>query len=219
MYKMRWGGKRKRQEIEEEDEPPKLGLPPLSFFMDSDSNSTIYSNNNNVYFNDDVTEASCFALNRELRMVEQRVQLLKTYLNTNDDVPIYLHITTNGGSIHAAFSVIDCINSLACPVYTVVDGFVASAGTLISLAGKKKFIQPNAYILIHQLRSGMWGKMAEIEDEYHNLKKLSEHITSYYEKNTKIKRKQLCNMLTKEISWDAEEAVGLGLVDDIYKKD
>ena len=76
---------------------------------------------------------------------------------------------------------------------------------------------PNAYMLIHQLSSGMWGKMAELDDQYQNLAKLSEHIFNIYLEKTKINKKGLEKFLKKDISWNSDEAISKGLVDEILK--
>ena len=127
-------------------------------------NSYIYSNFSHIYFNNDINADTAFELNKELREVENKIKLLTLTLGIEKQ-PIYLHLTTNGGIIYSAMSIIDCIKSLSVPVYTVIDGYVASAGTLISLAGEKRYMCENAYMLIHELRSGMWGKMTEIADD------------------------------------------------------
>lgn len=177
--------------------------------------TSVYSHANHVYFNDEITNESVFALNKELRAVEARLKVIGISTGMEPSA-IYLHLTTDGGSIHAAFSAVDCIQSLSVPVYTVVDGFVASAGTLISLAAKKRFIRPNAYMLIHELRSGVWGKMSSIEEEVENLKKIMEHIHSFYRERTKITKKQLSKILTKDVIWNASECIGKGVADELY---
>lgn len=184
-------------------------------FANSKSCSSVYSHLNHVYFNDDITYETAFALNKELRAVETRVRTTAAALDIAP-MPIYLHITTHGGCIHSAFSVVDCIGQLSLPVHTIADGFVASAGTLITLAGEKRFITENAYMLIHELRSGVWGKMSSIDEEYGNLKKMMNHITEYYIKKTSISKKSLEKLLTKDIIWDSKECIEKGLVDEVY---
>ena len=180
--------------------------------------SSIYSHANHIYFNDDITRESAFALNRELRHVENRLKHAAfTFDLNNDSVPIFLHLTTNGGLIDAAFSVVDCMNNLSVPVYTIIDGFVASAGTLISLAGKKRYIEENAYFLIHQLSSGVWGKMQEITDEYENLKKLANHLVSYYVDKTKMRKKEIQEQLKHDITWNATEVIARGIAERYIK--
>lgn len=208
---------KKRKKLEEDnDEDGDTSVLPF-VLPKFGSASHVYNTMNHVYFNDDITEESAFALNRELNAVKTRLSLFATAHNMpKDTIPIFLHITTNGGSIHAAFSVVDCIQTLGIPVHTVVDGFVASAGTLISICGARRFIMPNAYMLIHELRSGVWGKMSSIEEEYQNLKKLMQHITSTYRKYTSMTQKDLEKLLKKDIIWNADECIKKGLVDEVW---
>jgi ATP-dependent Clp protease protease subunit len=75
--------------------------------------------------------------------------------------PIKLYITSNGGLVYQVFMAIDTIMNMKVPVHTICKGLVASAGTLLSLAGRKRYITENSYMLIHQIRSGMTGKFSE----------------------------------------------------------
>ena len=190
----------------------------VPFLFQKSSNSYLTTNFNHIYFNNDITTDSAFELNKELRSVETKIKTLSVSLGI-DKQAIYLHLTTDGGLIYSAFSVIDCIKSLSVPVYTVIDGFVASAGTLISLAGEKRFMCENAYLLIHELRGGVWGKMSEVDEEHMNLKKIMEHLKRIYLENSKIKKKDLDGILKKDLIWDVNECIEKGLVDGIYKKE
>lgn len=201
---------------EDDDEGGAPPMIPFPLMFPKSSNTNIHSVHNCIYFNDDVTNESMTALNRELRIIDDKMSVVSITYRI-DNLPIYLYITTNGGSIHAAMSAIDCIKSLRSPVYTIVDGFVASAGTLISLAGKKRYILPNAYMLIHELRSGVWGKMSDITEEFENLKKVMQHLIDFYTKHTTIKAKELQKLLKKDSIWNAEECVKNGIADEIYK--
>ena len=53
----------------------------------------------------------------------------------------------------------------------------------------------NSWMLIHQLRSGYWGKYDELEEDMGNNKKFMDKIYDIYEKHTKLTRKQLKKML------------------------
>ena len=176
-------------------------------------NSSITSFSNHIYFNDDINNNTAFKLNNALRLMESKLKTLNI-----DNIPIYLHLTTNGGIIHYAFSIIDCMNSISLPIYTVIEGFVASAGTLISVSGEKRYISKNSYVLIHELRSGIWGKMSELEEEMTNIKKIQDHLVNIYLEKTLIKKKKLNRILKKDIEWNAEEAIEFGIADEIYLK-
>ena len=205
--------KRTRNEGENDEEEQEDILDILN----KDSDSTLYSMNNHVYFNNVIANQSAFSLKKELRSLEMKLKIKSMTLGIEPQ-PIFLHITTNGGDIHSALSLVDCIKHISLPVYTVVDGFVASAGTLISLAGEKRFIMPNNYMLLHELRSGVvWGKMTSINEEYTNLKQIMNHIVEYYVQNTKMTKVVLEKILKKDIIWDATKCIKKGLVDEMYK--
>jgi ATP-dependent Clp endopeptidase proteolytic subunit ClpP len=213
-------GKRKREVIandsDSDDSCSSSIATKIPFLLGKAPSNNIYSHYNHVYFNNDINMDTAFDLNKELRDVEVKIKTLCASMN-NPIKPIYLHLTTDGGLIYAALSIIDCIESLSIPVYTVIDGFVASAGTLISLAGEKRFMGKNAYMLIHELRGGMWGKMTEIDEEYSNLKKIMTHIIKIYTKKTNIKKKELEQILKKDAIWNLKECLDKGLVDEVYK--
>lgn len=215
---MRWSstsGNRKRRKVAADDDDDDSGADIMPSIVLGKGGATIYSHYNRVYFNDEINDDTAFALMKELRETEIRVKSSSIAIGC-EPPPIVLHITSNGGAIHAAFSVVDCIAQLSSPVHTVADGFVASAATLITLAGEKRFVTENAYMLIHELRSGVWGKMTSIDEEFANLKKIMDHIMSFYTKRTTLTKKSLEKILTKDIIWNAQECIEKGLVDEIY---
>lgn len=128
---------------------------------------------------------------------------------------IKLYITSCGGSVYQVFSAIDTIKSLKVPVYTICKGIVASAGTLLSLSGTRRFITKNSYMLIHELRSVSWGKFSFIKDNFENSNNLMEHIKDYYIQNTKLTKEELDIQLVKDLTWNATTCLEKGLVDEI----
>ena len=129
--------------------------------------------------------------------------------------PIKLYITSNGGYVYQVFGAIDTIQSMEIPVHTICKGMVASAGTLLSLSGKKRYITPNSYMLIHELRGGAWGKYQQLKDSFENSTKLMDHIKLMYLNKTNILADELEENLKKDIAWDAQTCLEKGLVDEI----
>jgi len=224
LKKTYWGSskkknKRKRESINDSSDSDEStsdsNITKMPIIISKSGSNTLYSNFNHIYFNNDITTDSAFELNKELRAVESKIKTLSVSLGIKTE-PIYLHLTTDGGLIYSALSIIDCIKNLTLPVYTVIDGFVASAGTLISLAGEKRFMNKNAYMLIHELRGGMWGKMTEVDEEYLNLKKLMKHISRIYTKKTNIDKNEIENILKKDVIWNLRDCIKNGLIDEVY---
>ena len=125
--------------------------------------------NNHIYFHAEVDRDNIFELVEFIRKCELD-NIINAHKLNLDEIPIYLHINSFGGSVFDAMTAIDVIQSCKVPIHTIIEGATASAGTLMSVVGKKRYMRPNAYMLIHQLSSGCWGKMSEIEDDFQNNK-------------------------------------------------
>lgn len=181
------------------------------------SNEKITKENNHIYFYSEVNRNSIFQLTSLIKKVEK--DCLNVSQNYSVEPPkIYLHISSFGGSVFDALTAIDVITSCKVDVYTIIDGASASAGTLISVVGKKRYIRPNAYMLIHQLSSGCWGKMNELEDDFKNNKNIMKKIKKIYKENTKVPKEQLKDILKHDLWWDSEICLKYSLVDEIWNQ-
>ena len=153
-------------------------------------------------------------MNRLLRRLDVEMEYLSKRLDCQS-VPIHLHIHSPGGSIFAGLSIADTIRSCKTDVYTYVDGSAASAATLISVCGKKRYISKNSFMLVHQPQLEWAGKYDDFMDEVENQQKMYEKIRGVYLEETKMNKKKLDDLLNHELWLDAEKCVELGLVDTI----
>jgi len=184
---------------------------------DESVNEKIHAELNHIYFYSEVDRQSIHTLINLLKSAEEYCFTLSRVTSTKL-MPIYLHINSFGGCIFSALNAIDYIQASKVPVHTIIEGSTASAGTLISICGTKRYMRPNAHMLIHQLSSECWGKMAEIEDQYSNLKGLMVRIKSLYKKNTGIPEKELRKLLKKDLWLDSDKCVEYSLVDRLWNK-
>lgn len=179
--------------------------------------SKIERDNNHIYFYSEVDRTSIYHLCTLINEAEEE-SIITSYKLGIEKIPIYIHISSLGGLVYSAFTAIDTIKACKVPVYTIIDGATASAGTLISVVGEKRFIRPHANMLIHQLSAGFWGKMCEIEDEYSNLKQSMEKIKSIYREHTKMPQKELNDLLKKDLWLNSDKCINYGLVDELWTK-
>jgi ATP-dependent Clp protease, protease subunit len=207
--------KERKREEEEEEEEERFDLAEL-FSRSRPSQSTCYTMNNHIYFNDDITMESVTVLNRSIRELQNDLIILGIK-NDIEPPPIKLHLTTYGGLVYAAFSVIACIKSSKIPVHTIIDGYAASAGTLISVCGARRYIHRHSSMMIHELSAGMWGRMSVMEEKMEDLKKMMDKLKKIYTTHTKLTNKKLDKILTKDSDWYAEECLANGLVDEIIE--
>ena len=183
----------------------------------SDNSKTITRENNHIYFYAEVNRQNIFDLIDLIRKCEID-NIITAHKNCLDDIPIFIHISSFGGLLFDAFTAIDVIQACKVPVHTIIDGPTASAGTIISVVGKKRYMRPNAYMLIHQLSSSSWGKMAELEDEHENNTMLMKRIKDIYTEHASIPKKQLAEILKHDLWWDLNKCVNYGLVDEEWKR-
>lgn len=201
-------------EDDDEDEP---GIDFTKIFKRGSPEDNSYITDNNIYFNDDITMETINKLNKQLRSLDAKLTTMGSNLNI-EPPPIRLHITSNGGSVFAAFRAINCMKNLRCELHTIVDGYAASAATMISVCGDKRYINKYSNMLIHELRSATsWNKMSELEDEIENMKHVMNQIKDIYVEHTRLTRSQLNKLLKRDMDWDVNQCLNAGLVDEIIE--
>ncbi len=179
---------------------------------------TVESIDNHIYFYSYVDSDRCLAVMKTLRELDNTFRgeyLSRNLLKNHPQTPIWLHINSGGGSVFDALAVMDQIRRIETPIYSIVEGFSASAATLLSMSCTKRFIQPSAFMLIHQISSAMWGTYEEFKDEMNLLDMLMETITKFYMCNSKMKENKIKKLLQRDSWFDAKECIKLGLADEI----
>ena len=200
-------------DVESNDKINALDLDMLKSLSPKNSDRKIERENNHIYFHSEIDRDSIFELTSLLREAEEENYFTSFKLNI-PEIPIYLHINSFGGSIFAAFNAIDTIKACKVPVYSIIESCAASAATLISIVCTKRYIKPSSYMLIHQLSSGIYGKMCEIEDEIQNLTALMENIKDIYKEYTDIPKKELTHLLNHDLWLNKDKCLKYKLVDE-----
>ena len=180
----------------------------------SDDNNIVERKNNKIYFYTEVRREKNLKLNLAIEDVSNEMLNRSNVLGL-DPGTIELYINSYGGSVHAGFSSVDYILNSKVPVTTIIDGCAASAATIMSVCGAHRKMNKHAYMLIHQLSSGMWGKYQEMQDKMENCDRFMEMIIDIYKEHTKIPKKELDNILKHDLWWDAATCLKYGLVDEI----
>lgn len=175
----------------------------------------IKSNDNTIYFYADVHTISCAETNRLLAELDLKLQYMKTQFGNDFTPTIHLRVNSNGGSLFDGIAVMDRIRTLKSQVYTYVEGGAASAATLITVVGKKRFIGKHSMMLIHQLSSFNQGNFEQLEDEQANNRRLMNVIKDVYKTYTKLPMKKLDEILKRDLWLTAQECLEFGLVDEI----
>jgi ATP-dependent Clp protease protease subunit len=188
-------------------------LPTSDLLLPSGSIKVL---DNSIQFYAEISGSTCSELNRLLRELDIRMQHAKITMNDSSfDPTIHLRMHSYGGDVLAGLASVDTIRSLKTKVYTYVEGAAASAATIISIAGKKRHIGKNSFMLIHQLSAVCAGTFERLEDEQENNRRMMNTIKSLYKEYTKIPMKELDNILKRDIWFDAATCLKYGLVDEV----
>ena len=196
-----------------------LGKPKQNpLLSESDSKSRCFAHENHIYFFSGVSKDSVYRLNDHLIRINANFAGLQRRNPTVDITPkpIYLHINSFGGGVFAAFAAVDFIQQSAIPVHTIVEGATASAATLMSVVGKRRYIRPHASMLIHQLRSWFGGKMTEIDDEYKNIEQMHNSIKDIYIRHTSITEDRISEIMTHDRWWSPARCIEEKLADELW---
>ena len=86
-------------------------------------------------------------INREtsLQLMKDLHELSHSPVIATTEIPIQLHIQSEGGELFSAFAIADYIRGRGSetPVHSIIEGYCASAATIISMACHKRFITKN----------------------------------------------------------------------------
>jgi ATP-dependent Clp protease protease subunit len=138
------------------------------------------------------------------------------YLEAEDDkAPITLIVDGPGGSVIAGLSIIDTMNTISCPVSTIVTGQVASMSAMIALNGAKgqRKIMPNARVMLHSVASGMSGKIQDMQINFEETMKLQELLMEMIAKKCNKSLKTIKKDCDRDFWMNASEAITYGCCD------
>ena len=142
------------------------------------------------------------------------------FLNAEDpkkDIKFY--INSPGGTIYDALAIYDTMQYLSNEIETVGIGVQASAAAFLLSSGTKgkRFVLPNATIMIHQPSSGTRGKVTDQEIDLKEALRLKRLLEDIMAKNTGKDIKTIHHDMERDKWLTSKEALDYGIVDKIIK--
>lgn len=140
--------------------------------------------------------------------------------HTDSKKDISLYINSPGGSVSAGLAILDTMNHIKCDVSTVCVGIAASMGAVLLSAGTKgkRFILPNAEVMIHQIMGGVEGQASDVEITAKRILRSKENLTKILAQNTGKKFEQVEKDADRDYWMTSDEAKKYGIVDAIMTK-
>jgi ATP-dependent Clp protease, protease subunit len=132
---------------------------------------------------------------------------------------IYLYINSPGGVVYDALAIYDTMQYVSNDIQTVGIGIQASAAAFLLSSGTKgkRFLLPNASVMIHQPASGTRGKVTDMEIDLKESLRIKHRLNEIMADNTGQKVEKLKQDMERDYWMTSEEAKKYGLVDDVIK--
>ena len=130
---------------------------------------------------------------------------------------IYLYINSPGGSITAGMAIYDTMSFVPNDIVTVGIGMAASMGQFLLTAGTKgkRYITPNARVLLHQPHGGFGGTASDIQTQAQLITSMKNRLAEITAAQTGKTVEQINRDGDRDRWFTADEALEYGFVDYI----
>ncbi|GAA1773898.1 MULTISPECIES: ATP-dependent Clp protease proteolytic subunit [Agromyces] len=130
---------------------------------------------------------------------------------------IYLYINSPGGSITAGMAIYDTMQFVPNDIVTVGIGMAASMGQLLLTAGTKgkRYITPNARVLLHQPHGGFGGTASDIQTQAQLILDMKKRLAEITAAQTGKSVEQINADGDRDRWFNAQQALEYGFVDHI----
>ena len=143
------------------------------------------------------------------------------FLEAQDpDKDINIYINSPGGLVSAGLAIYDTMNFIKPEISTICVGTAASMAAVLLSAGTKgkRYILPNAEVMIHQPLGGAQGQATDIKITADHIIELKTKLNKILADNTGQKLSVIEKDTDRDNYLSAENAVKYGLVDKILEK-
>ena len=140
------------------------------------------------------------------------------HLESEDpDKDISLYINSPGGSSYAGMSIYDAMQYVRPDVRTICTGMGMSAAAMILSGGApgKRFVLPNAKVMIHQGSGGFRGSPADIQIAAKEILEMTRRMAEIISRHSGQPLEQVMKDIDRDHFMTPAEAQEYGLIDEI----
>ena len=142
------------------------------------------------------------------------------FLESEDpDKDISLYINSPGGSSYAGMAIYDAMQYVRPDVQTICTGMGMSAAAMILSGGApgKRFVLPNAKVMIHQGSAGARGTPSDIQIAAFEIVEMRQRMAEIISRHSGRPLEQVLDDIDRDRFMSPQEAVEYGLVDGILE--
>ena len=149
---------------------------------------------------------------RNANLVIMRLLYLQSIKKDQD---INLYVNSPGGYVDQTLAIYDTMQFLSCDLATYCIGQAASGAAIIMAAGTKgkRYILPNAKMMLHQPYGGISGQAEDIRIQAKEVLRDKKRLNDILAKHTGQPAEKIADEIDRDRYLDAGEAKEYGLVD------
>jgi len=169
------------------------------------------------------------------RLLKERIIFLGTTINDdvanaiiaqmlfldseNNKKDIKLYINSPGGSVTSGMAIYDTMQYVKSDVSTICVGTASSMGAVLLASGakNKRFILPNAEVMLHQVMGGAEGQAVDIKIRAEHILRIKDKINNVLVKHTGQTLKKIEKDTDRDYYLTSDEAIKYGIADKIIK--
>ena len=163
-----------------------------------------------IFIDDEINDATASLVVAQLLFLEAE----------DPDKDINMYINSPGGVITAGMAIYDTMQYIKPDVSTICVGMAASMAAFLLSAGAKgkRFVLPNAEVMIHQPSGGTQGQAEDIKIAAEHILKIRSKMNKILAANTGQPLEKIEADTDRDNYLDAAEAVAYGLADKVVEK-
>ncbi|WP_246570117.1 head maturation protease, ClpP-related [Lentibacillus saliphilus] len=135
-----------------------------------------------------------------------------------DAKKIHVHINSGGGSAFDGVAICNMLKQHKAEIIVHIDGWAASAASVIAMAGDRIIMPSNTMMMIHQASTIEYGNADVFEKTARDLRKIDAALSASYKGRFVGTDEELKQLLKDETWLTADEAVSLGFADEVAEE-
>lgn len=132
---------------------------------------------------------------------------------------IHLRINSPGGSVFAARAMQTALREHAATVVAHIDGYAASAASVLMLGADRIIAGPGSMVMIHKAWTVGWGNADDLRQTADLLDKVDGTLVDSYAAKTGREKDEIAGWMQAETWFTAAEALEAGLVDEVVSEE
>lgn len=138
-------------------------------------------------------------------------------LKPEERKPIWIYLHNYGGDPDMMWTLIDTIEASTTPVFTVNVGVCGSAGSLLFISGRKRYMMKRAKVVFHEGSAQISGDAVKVMDATKSYESSIKRMKEYILERTKVPKTQLTSKRYNDWEIDSAYCLENGVCDYVVE--